>query len=159
MPTVQINHRVHHITQRDENYCWACALAMLKGRHSWSDALDLADRVPATARSPEDGSLLRPDLAAAAVGLRARPIKPLRPDLILEELRRGPIALFGWYQLTRRFKHVMVISLMQGDPAVPAQLQVGVDDPWANGSRWIGPWPAFYGSGRNLVDPHWLVSR
>ena len=50
MANISINHHIHHITQQDENYCWACAFAMLKGKRTWEQALAVADGVPTIAR-------------------------------------------------------------------------------------------------------------
>lgn len=160
MPAVHINHHVTHITQQDQHYCWACAFAMMKGKRSWSEALDLADRVPTTARNVADGSLLQPGAAARALYLRARATSLVSPTGIAADLQRGPVSIFGNYRLAgRTFDHVMVLSLMEGDTDSPATVRVGVDDPWANGSRWIGPWTDFYGPGKTLLRPDWVVSR
>lgn len=159
MANISINHHIHHITQQDENYCWACALTMVKGGRTWQQALDLADRIPNGARSTYDGTLNHPDVAARAVHLRARRVSQLAPNDLISDLMRGPVALFGIYRLERVFAHVMVLSLMIGDTAVPNSVRVGIDDPWANGTRWIGPWSDFCGAGRTLISPTWVVSR
>ena len=160
MPVINVNHHVRHITQQDTHYCWACALAMLKGKSSWEEALDLADLVPSTARNPSNGSLVRPDEAATRLHLRARRVHQLTPADLAPDLRRGPVALFGNYRLAgRTFDHVMVLSLMHGDSALPSTVRVGVDDPWANGSRWEGNWSDFYGRDKTLRRPDWVVSR
>jgi hypothetical protein len=67
MAIVNINKPVTHITQQDENYCWACALAMVLGRHSWDAALEIADRCPANARDQNTGRVLNVAAAARAV--------------------------------------------------------------------------------------------
>ena len=132
---------------------------MLKGRRTWEQALELADRVPQSARNPNDGSLLNPETAARALHLHPRRVTSLAPNDIVTELRRGPIAIFGQYKLTRIFRHVMVLSLIRGNTDTPGTTIIGVDDPWANGSRWIGTWANFHGSKQTLVAPEWVVSR
>ena len=160
VPAVHIDHHVTHITQQDEHYCWACAFAMMAGKRSWSEALKLADRVPISARNAENGSLLRPEVAARSLYLRARSASLVSPTGIAANLQRGPVSIFGSYRLAERtFNHVMVLSLMQGDTDSPSTLQVGVDDPWASGARWIGTWTDFYGPGKILLKSDWVVSR
>jgi hypothetical protein len=159
MANISLNHHIHHITQQDENYCWACALAMLKGERTWEQALAVADRVPESARDRNSGALINPAAAAHAVHLRARRVTQLTPVDLVSDLRRGPVAIFGVYRLERVFRHVMVLSLMIGDTALPHAVRVGIDDPWASGNRWIGPWSAFCGAGRTLIGPEYVVSR
>ncbi|RYG96985.1 MAG: hypothetical protein EON58_10825 [Alphaproteobacteria bacterium] len=160
MPAVHIDHHVTHITQQDMHYCWACAFAMMKGKRSWSEALDLARRVPTASRNAENGSLLRPELAARSLYLHARGASLVSPTGIAASLERGPVSIFGSYRLAdRMFKHVMVLSLMQGETDSPSTLQIGVDDPWATGARWIGTWTDFCGPGKTLLRPAWVVSR
>lgn len=160
MAAVNINHHVHHIAQQDTHYCWACAFAMMKGKRRWSDALDLAELVPTSARDIDTGSLRQPDVAARALHLRARGTSLVSPTGIAADLQRGPVSIFGSYRLAgRTLDHVMVLSLMQGDTDSPNTLQVGVDDPWANGDRWIGTWSDFYGPSKTLFRPDWVVSR
>ena len=159
MANISINHHIHHITQQDENYCWACAFAMLKGKRTWEQALAVADGVPTSARDRNSGALINPSAAANAAHLRARWVTQLTPGDLVSDLRRGPVAIFGVYRLGRVFRHVMVLSLMIGDTAVPNAVRVGVDDPWASGNRWIGPWSDFCGAGRTLISPEYVVSR
>lgn len=160
MPAVHIDHHVTHITQQDEHYSWACAFAMMKGKRSWPEALDLADRVPVSARNIENGSLLRPEIAARSLYLHARRASHVSPAGIAISLQRGPVSIFGSYRLAERtFDHVMVLSLMQGDTDSPSSLRVGVNDPWANGPRWVGSWVEFYGPQKTLLTPGWVVSR
>jgi hypothetical protein len=71
-------------------------------------------------------------------------------------MRRSAVAVFGDYDSGG---HVMVASYLRGELENPESLAVGVDDPWANGSRWTGPWNRWYGPGRTLRRARWLVSR
>ena len=159
MANISIDRHVHHITQQDENYCWACALAMVTEKTTWEEALTVADRVPESARNRNNGALINPVAAAHALHLRVRRVTRLTPDDLVPDLSWGPVALFGVYRTARVFQHVMVLSLMIGDTAVPHAVRVGINDPWASGSRWIGPWSRFCGAGRTLISPEYVVSR
>ena len=155
MSQVNIDRPVSHVTQQDENYCWACAFAMVLGRHSWAAALALADRCPASARNVTTGAVLDPGAAARAVGLSASRVRGMTPAVLAEHLGRSAVALFGTYRGSGRpRKHVMVASLLRGELTDPMTLTIGVDDPWANGTRWVGTWHQFVGS--KLAHLDWL---
>lgn len=160
MSSVNINHPVSHITQQDEHYCWACALAMILGRHSWAAALEIADRCPAAARDMGTGALVDAAAAARALHLNAERAAPFSPAHLARRMSRGPVAVFGQYNTgAGDFDHVMVVSLLRGELTNPAALTVGVDDPLANGTRWIGPWNRWAGPGLPLRRADWIVSR
>jgi hypothetical protein len=148
MALVNLSYHVAHITQQDENYCWACALAMITGRHSWQAALQVADWCARAQRDPATGGLLPSGIpvAAQALGLSSVSCPPFSAAVLAARMRRGPVAIFGRYSTAGRpLNHVMVVSMMRGDDATPASLQIGVDDPWANGTRWTGAFTAFSG--------------
>lgn len=159
MARIDISHPVTHIIQLDQNYCWACALAMILGRHSWQAALEIADRCARAPRDP-NGALLPQGVptAARALGLASAPCPPFSPAVLASRLRRGAVALFGRYNTgSGPFNHVMVVSMMRGDDTDPATLQLGVDDPWALESRWTGTFASF--SGPILLRADALVGR
>src|SRR5262245_11770427 len=114
--TININRGVTHITQGDENYCWACALAMVLGRHSWGAALELADRCPISARDQNTGRLLNAAAAARAVGLNATAPQDFSPATLAERMRRSAVAIFGDYDSGG---HVMVVSALRGEVENP----------------------------------------
>ena len=160
MPLVNFNHAVAHITQQDQNYCWACALAMILGRHSWAAALQLADRCPSSARNVSTGALLDPAAAARALHLNAARVTSFSPADLSQRMGRGAVAVFGRYNTgAGTFSHVMVVSLLRGNLDDTATLTVGVDDPLANGTRWTGAWNRWVGPGLTLRSAEWLVSR
>lgn len=159
MAQQNIRHHVTHITQLDTNYCWACSLAMVLGRHSWRAALEIADRC---ARAPRDanGGLLPGGVPAAALalGLACAPVSSFTPALLASKMRWGAVAVFGMYRLDgRTFHHAMVVSTLRGDDSNPPSVLIGVDDPWAHGSRWTGAFPSFYGP--TLVRADYMVGR
>lgn len=160
MAIVNITHRIHHILQHDENYCWACAFAMVLGRSTWQQALDLAERVPVRLRNSNTGAVREPAAAALSLGLSAQPAFPFGPNRIATALRRGPVAVFGCYNTGRgNFDHVMVLSGLNGDTENPASLTVAVDDPLARGMTWTGTWDRWYGPTRILRRADRIVCR
>jgi hypothetical protein len=158
MAQQNIQHHVTHITQMDQNYCWACALAMVLGRHSWQAALEIPDRC--VRGRAADGSLLPAGVpaAASALGLSCTAVTSFTPAILAGRMQRSAAAVFGSYrQGGRTLNHAMVVSMLRGDDANATSVQVGVDDPWANGSRWVGGFLAF--SGPTLVRADYIVSR
>ena len=159
MAQQNIQHHVTHITQLDTNYCWACSLAMVLGRHSWNAALEIADRCVHAPRNA-DGALLPTGVpaAAGALGLRCTPVVSVTPAMLASSMRHSAVAVFGFYREGgEKINHAMVISMLRGDDRNPASVQLGVDDPWAAGTRWTGPFTAFYGP--TLVRADYLVGR
>ena len=160
MTQVNYHYSVTHITQQDQNYCWACALAMILGRRSWSAALEIADRCPPSARNPVTGAILDPAAAARALHLNASRVTSFSPSALSRRMGHGAVAVFGQYNTgAGNFDHVMVVSILRGELNDPASVTVGVDDPLANGTRWTGPWNSWFGPGLTLRRADWIVGR
>jgi hypothetical protein len=160
MTQLNLNYRVSHITQHDVNYCWACAFAMIKGRSTWADAVNLSAQIPVTARNVELGTLTNPSAAAQRVGLRHHPLLGglLTPHILADFMTRGAIAIFGRYSMAgRTVDHVTVCSMLRGNEFDVNSIRIGIDDPWANGTRWTGTWNQFYGPW--LIAGHAVVTK
>ena len=154
-------HLIYHVSQivqQDMNYCWACAFAMLLGRHSWDAALQIADSVPASARDLSSGALLQVRTAASALGFRSSPAAGLTPQMLAAKMRSGAVGVFGRYRTTNTTGgHVTVVSRFVGDDADPSSVQLTVHDP-RGGSAWTGPWSGFSGPALTSADyivGHW----
>jgi hypothetical protein len=151
------HHLVYHVSQicqQDMNYCWACAFAMLLGRHSWQAALDIAERVPVAARDVASGALLPSGLptAASALGFSCSPAAGLTPRMLASRMRSGPVGVFGNYRTANTTGgHVTVVSRFIGNDADTASVQLTVHDP-REGSAWTGPWSGFLGPALRSAD-------
>jgi hypothetical protein len=159
MNMVNFNRPVSHITQRDENYCWACAFAMLLGRQSWEAAVEIADRCPQSSRNIATGAIIDPASAARAVHLRPHSVSSFSVADLARHLNRGAVAVFGSFKTERTFDHVMVVSQLRGDLDDPATIQLGVHDPYAHPPMWTGPWTSWYGPRLICKRVDLLVSR
>jgi hypothetical protein len=159
MADINLSHPVTHITQQDQNDCWACALAMITGRHSYNAALEVADWCRRAPHNSATGALLPSGvpIAARLLHLTSVACPPFDAAVLAARLRHGAVAIFGRYTAAGRPQdHVMVVSMMQGDESNPGALQIGVDDPWAHGFRWTGNFAAFAGPVLQRAD--FLVS-
>jgi hypothetical protein len=73
-------------------------------------------------------------------------------------MRYGPVAVFGRYnQEGNQLNHAMVISGLRGDESHPDSVELEVNDPWARGTSWTGPFATFNRS--SLVHPDYIVGR
>jgi ABC-type bacteriocin/lantibiotic exporter with double-glycine peptidase domain len=152
-------YHVSHIAQEDENYCWACVFAMLLGRHSFqAAALDIAGRVPASARDESSGALLQVRTAASALGFACSPAAGLTPHALAARMRSGPVGVFGTYRTVANATggHVTVVSRFEGDDSDASSVQLTVHDP-RSGSAWTGPWSGFFGPELRSAD--YIVGR
>jgi hypothetical protein len=160
MASVDLSHPVTHITQQDENYCWACALAMITGRHSFRAALEVAEWCRNVPHDSATGAILPVGVPVAArlLNLTSVSCPPFDAAALAGRLGHGAVAIFGRYNTAGRpLNHVMVVSMMRGDDSTPGSLQIGVDDPWAAGNRWTGTFAAFAGPVLQRADL--MVSR
>lgn len=162
MAQVNLNYRVTHIAQQDPNYCWACSLAMVLGRHSFHGAMEVVELCGQVSQD-DSGALLGSSIVPAAqrVGLVATPVRTFDAPALARAMVHGPVAIFGRFNFSQgRHNHAMVVSAFQGDDQHPEAVQLIVHDPW-EGSRWSGLFPAFH-AGRStdpLVRADYFVSR
>lgn len=124
---MNINHRVAHIYQGDENYCWAAAIAMVKGGRTSDDASNaVAAAVRAGLRVNANTQLGDDDvrLVARANGLHRFPgPSPLTVESLRQHVLHHPCVLFvylwrdgdGGPTCGPRTGHVLVLSGMVGD--------------------------------------------
>lgn len=131
MSAVNISHHVTQIYQLDVTECWACAIAMMTGRHSHEGAnhvRDLAMEANLVVSSVLSSGNVQ--ALARATRLAYHPSPQVTVGNFSSLLRRGPIVIMGTFNHHGAARlHAVTISGLQGD-GTPTGTQIKINDPW-----------------------------
>ncbi len=168
MARFRIAHPVALIRQQSPNDCWAAATAMARGRHHGTHLMAWNVRQIAAqngVRINANGSLPVNDLSntrklATALGMHCHDVRigavaTLSMQRMKRFLRRGRLALFGFFDFTRgSLNHVVTVYRMYGD-GTPTGTTLSIVDPYTGRAQNFD-WEWFNDS--IMADPHFIIS-